>query len=100
MILERKMRKAFMKKGHLRGPLNEFGGMPAKIWGRDISGRANSKCQGPGEEKQGDPGASGVRTGESGKNESTRSTAQSPGTQVSKVDLILRVVTSAQERVM
>lgn len=90
MILERKMRKAFRKKGLLRGSLNEFGGMPAKhaefggmpakIWGRAISGRANSKCQGPGEEKQGDPSASGVRTGESGKDESTRSMAQSPRT--------------------
>lgn len=52
MILERKVRKAFLEKGHLRGHLNEFGGVPAKILGGDISGRDHSKCHGPGEEAQ------------------------------------------------
>ena len=37
VILERKVRKAFLEKGHLRGYLNESGGrVPSKILGGDI----------------------------------------------------------------
>lgn len=34
VILERKVRRAFLKKRRLRGPGNEFRGMPAKTSGR------------------------------------------------------------------
>lgn len=54
VILERKVRRAFLKKRRLRGPGNEFGGMPAKILGSHILGRANSECQVPGEEEEED----------------------------------------------
>lgn len=45
MVLGRKIRRAFGKKRHFRGPMNEFGGVPTKISSNDNSGRANSKCQ-------------------------------------------------------
>lgn len=49
VIVQGKIRKVFMKEGHLRGSLSEFWRHASKILGRDISSRANSKSQDPGD---------------------------------------------------